>query len=207
MPEPVEGRRLTPILLATTNPAKADKLRWLLEGLPLEPQTADLQAPVESGASFIENARLKAIAASRDGLAIASDGGIQIPALGSSWNGLYTARAAGTDANDEIRAEHLLALMQGQADRRVVWTEAVALADGGKLLESWEASGNEGVLTEAYDPANAVPGFWVYSLWLYPQLGKRYVELSAAELVQTDLTWGRLKELVQAFFRGRADAS
>lgn len=194
------------VLLATTNPAKADKLRWLLQGLPLEPHTADLQALVESEASYLENARVKAMAASQafDSLAIASDGGIHIPALGSSWNGLHTARAAGPGANDKDRAEHLLTLMRGQDDRRVLWTEAVALAEGGKALGSWEASGNEGVLTETYDPANAVPGFWVYSLWFYPELGRRYVDLSPEELERVDLTWGRLKEQVQAYFRANA---
>jgi len=155
----------------------------------------------------LENARLKAVAASGDGLAIASDGGIQIPALGPTWNGLFTARAAGPDADDGTRAEHLLTLMQGQSNRRILWTEAVALAEGGKLLESWDEAGNEGVLTETYDPANAVPGFWVYRLWFYPGLGKRYVDLSSEELDRVDLTWGRLKEQVQAFFRGQRGAS
>lgn len=189
------------ILLATTNPAKAARLRWLLEGLPLEPLTAEIQAPVESGASYLENACLKALAASGDGLAIASDGGIEIPVLGSSWNGLYTARAAGPGADDQARAEHLLEVMRGQTNRRVCWTEAVAVAERGKHIESWEASGNEGVLAETYDPTNAIPGFWVYSLWHYPKLGRRYVDLSQEELDRADLTWSRLKEQVQAYFR------
>jgi inosine/xanthosine triphosphate pyrophosphatase family protein len=193
--------RLPRILLATTNPAKADKLRWLLDGLPVEPYTGDIEAPIETGPSYLENARLKAIAASVDGLAIASDGGVQIPALGDSWNGLYTARAAGLGVSEEERAYHLLGLMEGRADRRVIWTEAIAIANHGRLVASWEASGNEGVLTETYDPTSAIPGFWVYSLWYYPDLGKRYVDLGPEDLDLVDVTWTTLKQQVLQYFR------
>ena len=193
------------IVIATTNPAKAAKLRWVLEGLPLDLQAAvDLRAPAETGDSYAENARLKAIAASEaaGGLAIASDGGVQVLALGPAWNGLFTGRAAGDDVEEEMRARHLLLLMQGKKgdERRIAWTEAVALADRGTVLGSWEESGNEGLLTEGYDGTDAIPGFWVYSLWYYPQLGKRYVQLAAEELDRVDLTWGRLRARVQDFF-------
>ncbi|HLC30432.1 MAG TPA: non-canonical purine NTP pyrophosphatase, partial [Dehalococcoidia bacterium] len=54
----------TSILLATSNPAKLDKLRWVLEGLPLIcvplSQFPDQPQPEESGQTFKENARLKA---------------------------------------------------------------------------------------------------------------------------------------------------
>lgn len=202
------------ILLATTNPAKAAKLRWVLEGLPLRciplsQLSGDYQVS-ETGASFEENARLKALAGSRafDGLAIASDGGLSIPALGAQWDHLFTARAAGAQTTDEGRARHLLALLQGKQrdERRVFWTEALAIAQAGKVLASWEEAGTEGYLTETYDPANAIPGFWVYSLWWFPQLGKRYVELAPEELEAVDVTWRRLRERVRGFCKGKGSS-
>ena len=200
----------TPILLATSNPAKLDKLRWVLEGLPLTcvplSQFPDQPQPEESGQTFKENARLKASQGSElfRGLAIASDGGLVIPTLaGGEWEALLTARAAGEEADDGARARHLLALMQGKRgeQRRGFWTEAVALAKRGRLLGSWQETGSEGLLTESYDPAKAIPGFWVYSLWYCPQFGKRYVELTPQELAEVDVTWQRLKARVQEYLR------
>lgn len=200
-----------PVLLATTNPAKAAKFRWLLEALAVE--TIDLAAlpplpvPEETGGSFAANARIKAAYWSRhhNGDVIASDGGVTVPALGEHWERLTTGRAAGPSATDARRAEHLLSLMRGRtgSERRVAWTEALAVARHGEVLADWEASGTEGVLTAAYDAALAIPGFWVYSLWMFPELGKRYVELGTEELARLDLTWNRLKAEVQQWWLSR----
>jgi len=196
-----------PLLLATSNPAKAARLRWLLQGLPFTPEDLTghpaIGLPDETGGSFADNARLKAEAASAayGGLALASDGGAQIPALGDRWEPLRTGRAAGPNATDADKAQHLLALMRGQTGdaRRVQWSEAAALADRGRLLALWQASDTHGLLTETYDSANARPGFWVYSLWLFPELGRRYVDLTPAELETVDGTWTALRRQAEAW--------
>ncbi|MBI4496476.1 MAG: hypothetical protein HY689_01050 [Chloroflexi bacterium] len=198
------------ILLATTNPAKIERLRWALDGSGLVPLTThDVPpfAPVaETGASYEENAILKAVAASAAcaGLAVATDGGITIPALGAAWNGLFTGRAAGPGATDTDRVRHLLSVMAGRRgeERRVSWTEALALADRGQVLASWSATGNEGYLAESFTPDQVVPGFWVATLWYYPQLGRRYCELTEAEQVCLDTPWTVLRERVQEYLRG-----
>lgn len=199
----------TQVFIATSNPAKAGRLRWVLEGLPLSvlspAEVVGYRSPAETGTMFRENAVLKAVHGSEAvaGLAIASDGGVQIPALGAAWDALFTGRAAGDDVEEEMRARHLLLLMQGKKgdERRIAWTEAVAVAGNGLLLGCWEESGNEGVLTEEYDGTHGIPGFWVYSLWYYPQFRKRYCELTSSELESVDLTWRRIKERVQSHFR------
>ena len=98
-------------LLGTTNPAKLERLRWLLDGLPIEtvdPSSLGLSGLdiEESGATHEENAGLKAEAWSQAaGLpALASDGGLVIPALGDDWLSLHTRRFAGEDA--ERRCSH-----------------------------------------------------------------------------------------------------
>ncbi len=200
-----------PVLLASTNPAKVARLRRLLE--PLEIATIDLTAlpprpaPEETGDTFPANARIKAAYWSNfhDGEVIASDGGVTIPALGHHWDRLMTGRAAGPGSTDAGRAEHLLSLMRDRTgeERRVAWTEALAVAQRGVAVAAWEASGTEGRLTERYDPAGAIPGFWIYSLWLFPTAGKRYIELDARDLAKLDLTWNRLGEEVQRWWRAR----
>jgi len=200
------------VLLATTNPAKAAKLTWALEGLGLALRTLlDLPPapePQEAGATHQANAVAKAAYWSRlaDHLAIASDGGVRIPVLGEGWNALQTRRTVGEHATDDERVRRLLELMlpyRGE-DRRVCWVEAVAIAEGGQALASWQVDGDEGYLAESFSPARRrIPGFWVASLFYYPQFGKCYAELSPEELAQVDTGWRTLKEKVQEWFRAR----
>jgi XTP/dITP diphosphohydrolase len=195
------------ILLATGNAAKQAKLRWLIDGLGFEAVTPrDLGLdfdPLESGETHQEIAASKALAwADRAGqLAIASDGGAHIPALGASWNSVFTRRAAGDVSDDRARADHLLELMRDRrdADRDVVWREAVAIAKPGRLLGAWEAEGAVGRLVERYDPAKVEGGFWFPALLLVPRFGKLVADLTPEESEQTDNGWNELRGVVRPF--------
>ena len=197
------------ILLATTNPAKREMLTWLLDGLGITlvgPEALLPQPQVEESASTHRgNAALKAVAWSRayGGIAIASDGGLRIEALGPAWDSLHTARFAGPEADDRRRLEKLLELMAPYSgdQRRATWLEAVALARAGELLASWQAQGGDGILKTSFDPDRMLPGFWVGAIWYFPNLGKRYSELSEAERREISEPWSLLKPRVEAFFR------
>src|SRR5436305_13496014 len=99
------------LLLATTNPAKLVQLRGLVEGLPLRVITpADLPgiAPSieEDGPDFAANAAQKArgwSVAAGGILAVASDGGLETPALGERWTALRTRRNAVRGPDDAGR--------------------------------------------------------------------------------------------------------
>jgi XTP/dITP diphosphohydrolase len=211
MTEPSPSKETPPILLATGNPAKQKTLRWLVEGLPLKPVTPRelglLSVPDEEGETHEAIARLKAQEWSKSAamLVIASDGGLVIPALGGNWESRFTHRFAGLNASDADRTNQLLEIMrpyQGQG-REASWIEAVAIADRGQVLASWELKGSTGVIQEELGDGPQVPGFWVFSLWYFPQFGKTYNQLSPQEKEHLDDHWTRLKELVQAFFKTR----
>ena len=195
------------ILLATGNAAKQAKLRWLIDGLGFETVTpGDLGLsydPPEKGSTHQEIAASKALAwADRTGqLVIASDGGAHIPALGASWNSLFTRRAAGEMPDDRARADHLLNLMRDRTgtDREVVWREAVAVARPGRLLGAWERQGAIGRLVERYDPAKVEGGFWFPALLMVPRFGKLVADLTPEESDQTDNGWNALREVVRPF--------
>jgi XTP/dITP diphosphohydrolase len=195
------------ILLATGNIAKQAKLRWLIDGLGYEtvtPRDLGLDVdPPENGTTHLEVAESKALAwADAAGcLAIASDGGIDIPALGARWNSLYTRRAAGDVPDDQGRAEHLLGLMRGKVgtDRDAFKREAVAVARPGQLLGSWEAGGAIGRVVESYDPAKIVDGFWLPAVLYDTRFGKVVADLTPEESDQTENGWNALRTNVRPF--------
>jgi len=204
----MESSQNTKILLATGNPAKQQTLRWLLEGLPLAaitPEEVGVSSdPEEEGESHQEIARSKAkewsLASSM--LVIASDGGLVIPALGGNWESRFTHRFAGPAADDQERLKQLLDMMTPYhgADREASWIEALAIADQGNVLASWELSGSTGRIARQRGGAPEVPGFWVFSVWHFTEFDKVYNELSSAEKESLDDHWTRLKQLVQDFF-------
>jgi len=205
---------MTELYIATTNPAKAARLRWVFSdlGLTMLDLPSDIRAgPEETGASFRENAELKACywSAQLGGLAAASDGGISIPALGARWDALRTARAAGPQATDLTRAEHLIELAAGLSDdeRAAFWAEALGLAEGGRLVRSWQAEGTQAQLVERFDSSSLRPGFWAASLCFLPDLGMTLAEVADERLPEADRTWSGLREQVRAYFAsGQADA-
>ena len=194
------------LLLATTNPAKLERLRWVFDGLwPVASLPVGAgPGPEETGDTFRANAELKAVYWSRwsGGLAAASDGGLAIPALGEAWQPLRTARAAGSGADDLTRARHLLELarpLRGE-QRAAYWTEGLALARSGQLLESWESAGTRAYLVESFEPAQLKPGFWAASLCYSPAVAKTLAELADEQLPEADPTWSGLRDRVRAHF-------
>ncbi len=202
------------ILLATANPAKQAKLRWLVEGTGFQtvtPRELGIEFdPAETGATHREVAAAKALAWSeRSGmLTIASDGGARIPAVGASWDSLFTRRAAGPVDDDRERADHVLGLMRGRTghERNVIWVEGVAVARGQELLAAWEAEGAVGQIIEAYDPSKVVGGFWFPALIYVPRFDKVYADLTPAERDQVDDGWNELRVTVRPFLARLATA-
>src|SRR5580700_11835293 len=106
------------LLIATTNSAKLAEYRVLLrpfdlEVISLRDAGIDVEAP-EDGATFIENARIKArFYFDRAGIAtLADDGGLEVDALGGA-PGVHSHRWLGADADDRKLAEEIVRRMIG----------------------------------------------------------------------------------------------
>ena len=138
-------------------------------------------------------------------LALASDGGLQIPALGSGWESRYTHRFAGPAADDARRQGRLLELMRPYRGerRQATWVEALAVADQGRLLASWELQGATGAIADRCDEPPVASGFWAFSVWYFSEFDKTYDQLSLQELEKLNDHWVLLRRLVQSFFRRR----
>ena len=198
------------ILLGSTNVAKIDRLRDCLEGWSFDFITVNElsphEPPEEGGSTHLEIAESKAVAwAQINGeLAIASDGGIDIPALGPNWDSLLTRRAAGENATDEDRIQHLLALMEhldSDSEREATWKEAVTIAAPNGVIRSWEVTGPTGTVRRQRSESR-IEGFWLASLWHFTGLGKTYTELSTEELRLARDPWLRLAADVQGWLAG-----
>ena len=94
----IDGKRL---VVATHNNGKLREFYFLLGGLPIKLVSAGdlgLPVPVEDGTTFVENARIKALAAARASgeVALADDSGLCVEAL-DGRPGVHTADWAGPD--------------------------------------------------------------------------------------------------------------
>ncbi len=176
---------MTRLVVASANPRKVRELSELLAGLGYELVSLaelGLAAPEEAGDTFLENALLKARAASRRSAlpAIADDSGLEVDALGGA-PGVRSARFAGEGADDEANNRKLLALLEDVPDPArtarfrsvVVWVQgpedpAPLVAEGvweGRIAPAPRGQGGFG-----YDP-----------LFLVPGLGRTAAELDPAE--------------------------
>jgi XTP/dITP diphosphohydrolase len=172
------------VVLATGNPGKLAEMRALLAdlGLDLEPQSAfGIEPPPETGATFLDNALLKArYAASHTGLpAIADDSGLEVDALGGA-PGVHSARYAGEPADDARNLAKLVGALAGvpPAARRARYRCVLVFLRTADDPEPLVASASwEGRLVQA---PRGQGGFGYDPLFEIPELGLTAAELDPA---------------------------
>jgi len=160
------------LLLATTNPGKIREIEGILAGVPVDLVTLDrfpgIPEPEETGLTFAENARLKALYyAEKTGLAaVADDSGIEIDALDGA-PGVHSARWHGTDYPTKFAAIYCELAERGQATSAARFVAHIAVADEGRIL--FEAIGTiEGTI--APEP-RGTHGFGYDPIFFYPPYG------------------------------------
>jgi XTP/dITP diphosphohydrolase len=172
------------LLVATTNAGKVREIRQLLAGVPFELVTLDawpeLVPPEETGRTFEENARLKALyyAHASGELTVAEDSGLSIDALDGA-PGVESARFGGAELPyperfallyDALRAKGATEASGVASTARFVC--ALALAQGDRLL--FEARGAvEGRI--AREPKGS-GGFGYDPIFFYPPFGQTLAE-------------------------------
>ncbi len=166
------------LLLASANRGKLVEMRAILSDLAIEviclDQLPDRPNVEETGATFLENARLKACAyAAFTGLtAIADDSGICVTALGDR-PGVYSARFAGPGATDTENNTKLLAEMNGVADRRArfVCVTVCARPNGEYVAAEGSCAG------ELLNAQRGTDGFGYDPLFYVPEHGLTFAEM------------------------------
>ncbi|MEG2166512.1 MAG: RdgB/HAM1 family non-canonical purine NTP pyrophosphatase, partial [Ruthenibacterium sp.] len=154
------------VIAATNNLNKLAEMRRILEKLGHTVQSQREAGitidPVETGATFAENALIKAEAIGNitHKATIADDSGLCVAALGGA-PGVYSARYCGRHGDDEANNEKLLAALSGtpqnQRGAKFVSSICVRFADGRHFIFEGECSGEiafarRGTNGFGYDP-------------------------------------------------------
>jgi XTP/dITP diphosphohydrolase len=170
------ARQLTgPVIIATHNPGKLREMRELLAPYGIATQsTGELgfPEPEETGTTFAENARIKAVAAARASgkPAFADDSGLVVDALGGE-PGIHSARWAGPDKDFRAAMNRIQTLLiergaKTPEQRRAHFIAALCLAWPDGHVEDfeghvdgvavWPPRGDKGF---GYDPLFRPDGF------------------------------------------------
>ena len=160
---------------ATSNPGKLREFRlaagadW--EVVPL----IGIPPCEETGESFEENAIQKARYYSRHaaGLLFVEDSGLEVNALGGA-PGVRSARFAGEGASDEENNRLLMEKLRGVGDRSARYGCAIALAEGGRVLQTFRGE----VAGEIVDEPRGSNGFGYDPYFLYEPFGLTFAEIA-----------------------------
>lgn len=169
------------IVLASNNSGKINEIRSMLAstGISVVPQSErGVPEAVEDGATFVENALIKARnAASATGLpALADDSGLVVDALGG-MPGVISARYSGPNATDESNIRKLLEKLAGikETDRRCRFVCVMAYMRHDRDASPVIAEGRlEGIV---HDRAQGEHGFGYDPVVWLPERGCTLAEL------------------------------
>jgi len=172
------------IIFATKNAGKVHELAQMMEKYGLEVLSLlDLNYAdeiAETGLTFEENALIKArrVALEYKTTVIADDSGLAIDALNGA-PGVYSARYAGDDCNDDANMDKVLEELKDIPDNersaRFVCVLAIVDANGKETVVRGTCEG--GICHKK----RGFGGFGYDPIFYLPQLGKTMAELSKAE--------------------------
>ena len=173
------------LVVATTNPNKLREIRGILNGTGVAVEGLDAFPPVaepdETGATFAENARQKAVyySTALGVTVVAEDSGLEIDGLDGE-PGVQSARYGGPAA--ETYPQKFALLYAGLREKGAMGSPArfvcaLAVADGSTIL--YEARGT--VEGRVNDSPKGDGGFGYDPIFFYPPLGRTLAELDEDE--------------------------
>ncbi|HZG70488.1 MAG TPA: XTP/dITP diphosphatase [Chondromyces sp.] len=170
------------VIIATKNQGKAKEFQQMFGRYGVEVKTLldypDFPDIEETGSTFEENAILKAEALSKElhVPVIADDSGLEIDSL-EGRPGVYSARYAGEEKNDEANLEKVLSELNGlsPAERTARFKCVLAVALPGKNTETFFGSCEGRIL----DEKRGKNGFGYDPIFFVEEYGQTMAELPA----------------------------
>lgn len=195
------------LVFATGNEGKMREIREILQDLDVEIfslKEADIQMDAEeNGATFEENALIKAKAAAEhtDAIVLADDSGLEIDYLGGE-PGVYSARYLGEDTSYRIKNQNLIDRLEGVPEEkrtaRFVCVIAAVLPDGRTLTSRGIIEGVIG--TEERGEG----GFGYDPIFFLPEYGCSTAELSMEQKNEISHRGKALREMKEKLRRALA---
>lgn len=169
------------VIIATKNKGKAKEFERMFQPLGFEVRTlldyADIEDIEETGSTFEENAIIKAEAVSNitGQVVISDDSGLIVDALNGA-PGIYSARYAGTEKNDEANMDKVLEelkdIPEEERTARFYCSLAVAFPDGETITVNGTC---EGIILRERRGSH---GFGYDPIFFVTELGKAMAELA-----------------------------
>lgn len=191
---------------ATGNPGKLREFRLAGQVLQLDveplPHIRAIEAPDETGDTFEANAILKAEYYSQfaDGPLFADDSGLAVDALDGA-PGVLSARYAdfGLSGHDADQANNRLVLknLARHADRTARFVCVIALAEKGKVIQTFRGEVEGQLLHEAKGPG----GFGYDPLFYYPPFGCTFGEAASERKFEVSHRGNALRQMLQYLTR------
>ena len=174
------------LLVATTNPGKLREIRAVMADVRVKlialTDIVPVEEPEETGATFEENARLKArYYAAHSGMwTVAEDSGLVIDALGGE-PGVRSARFLRPDASYPQRFSEIFRRLDARPDRprTARFVAALACVDDGEVV--YETTGV--VEGEIAQMARGTSGFGYDPIFYYPPYRKTLAEVTEEEKI------------------------
>lgn len=158
------------------------KLREFQMAAPaFEIRAISAPAPDEDGATFEENARIKAAyyGALRSGYVFADDSGLEVDALDGA-PGVHSARFAGVDATDRDNNDRLRSRLRGVENRAARFVCVIALALDGRIVTTFRGAVEGRIVDEPHGPH----GFGYDPLFYYEPFGCTFGQASDEQKMQ-----------------------
>ncbi len=154
----------------------------------------------ETGTTFEENARLKSEAAAKalNKTVIADDSGLEVTALNGE-PGVYSARYAGLEKNDEANIQKVLEGLEDKSDRTARFVCVISMTTAEGVTKTFRGT-VEGEITLNKIGEN---GFGYDPIFLVPDQQKTMAQLTAEE--KADISHRRKAiDQLQAYIEGEA---
>lgn len=193
---------MTDIVIASSNKGKINDFKVIFSdynviGINEIIEDFDVE---ETGTTFEENARLKSEAAAKalNKTVIADDSGLEVTALNGE-PGVYSARYAGLEKNDEANIQKVLEGLEDKSDRTARFVCVISMTTAEGVTKIFRGT-VEGEITLNKIGEN---GFGYDPIFLVPDQQKTMAQLTAEE--KADISHRRKAiDQLQAYIEGEA---
>ena len=191
---------MTDIVIATNNQGKINDFKAIFPNdnvIGISELLKDFDVE-ETGTTFEENAILKSEAAAKrlNKRVIADDSGLEVFALNGE-PGVYSARYAGLDKNDDDNIDKLLSKLTDITQREAQFVCVISMSEPDQPTRTFKGT----VSGRITDERRGDNGFGYDPVFYVPEKGRTMAELSATEKSQISHRGEATKQL-QAYLKG-----